>query len=370
MAAVLLPSGLFDLLPPQAAAEAHAARHLLTHFAACGYQQVTPTLVEYEDSLFGGKNQAASAHSFRIMDPISQRMMAVRADMTMQIARIAGSTLAHEPRPLRLCYAGQTLRTTAQGLRSARQFRQIGIELFGANSVQADVEVIQTATAALMGLGLGPLSVDINLGGVFDALVSALSAADKAQLTEAVSRKDSKAIEAFNLPLISELIAAAGPAATALKKLETLTGLPPALAAAIADLKQAVTLLAQRFGDALSITIDPLELRGFGYYCGIGFSLFLKNEQVEVGRGGRYQTEHQEQATGFTLYTEHLVSVLPIPAQAPLVLLASDTTETEAQRVREQGYRTCYAVTASLQEEAKTQQIRHIYRNHKLEEIA
>lgn len=370
MAAVLLPSGLFDLLPPQAAAEAHAARSLLLHFTACGYAQVTPTLVEYEESLFGGKNAAAASQCFRVMDPISQRMMAVRADMTMQIARIANSLLADEPRPLRLCYAGQTLRTTAQGLRSARQFRQIGIELFGANSQQADVEVIQTAASALLGLGLGALSVDLNLGGILDSLIGNLSAEDKAQLSEAVSRKDAKAIEAFNLPLVSQLVAAAGPADLALAKLKALQHVPDALAAAIATLTQVAGQLKQRLGDQLSVTIDPLELRGFGYYSGLGFSLFLKNEQVEVGRGGRYFTDSGETATGFTLYTEHLLSVLPIPQLAPLVLLANDTSEAEAATLRAQGLRVCYAMSDNLKAEAKQQGIARMYYNHKLEEIA
>ena len=100
----LLPAGLHDLLPPRAGQESAAITGILEVFAASGYEQVKPPLVEFESTLAGnGANGGGSlsGQMFRLMDPVSQRMMAVRADITLQVARIAGTRLAAAPRPLR-----------------------------------------------------------------------------------------------------------------------------------------------------------------------------------------------------------------------------------------------------------------------------
>ena len=103
----LLPAGLGDLLPPDAEREARAIGIAIERFAAFGYERVKPPLVEFEESLLGGPGAALASQTFRLMDPVSQRMMGVRADMTVQVARIAATRLRKAPRPLRLCYAGQ-----------------------------------------------------------------------------------------------------------------------------------------------------------------------------------------------------------------------------------------------------------------------
>ena len=102
----LLPAGLEDLLPPDSAFEAGVMERLLACFGGYGYERVKPPLVEFEENLLKGSGAATASEIFRLMDPVSQRMMGVRADMTMQVARIAQTRLARAPRPLRLSYAG------------------------------------------------------------------------------------------------------------------------------------------------------------------------------------------------------------------------------------------------------------------------
>ena len=337
----LLPSGLFDYLPPRAELEARIVGTLLSHFRACGYAQVSPPLLEFEESLLGDASADLATKSFRVMDPLSQRMMALRADMTMQIARIAGHLLGNEPRPLRLCYNGQTLRTTPDAMRATRQFRQIGIECFGQASLMQDVEVIQTAVAAVRQLGLSDLSLDLNFGAMFDALTPELSASQRTELLAAVRRKDSSAIERFGIGTIGTLVNCAGNAPQALSALRA-ASLPAAIAPMVEALEAIVQLLNDRLGGALSITIDPLEMHGFGYYSGVSFSLYLKSKQAEIGRGGRYTTHYGETASGFTLYSEDLLAVLPLPEERPRKVLSSSATEAEAQEWRDKGFVTVY----------------------------
>ena len=113
----LLPAGLADLLPPDAAREARAIDVAIERFAAFGYERVKPPLVEFEESLLGGPGAALGSQTFRLMDPVSQRMMGVRPDMTVQVARIAVTRLKHEPRPLRLSYGGNVIRVRGSALK-------------------------------------------------------------------------------------------------------------------------------------------------------------------------------------------------------------------------------------------------------------
>src|SRR5260221_12999726 len=152
----LVPPGLADMLPGEAAFEAAMVERVMGVFAAWGYDRVKPPLIEFEDSLLSGPGAAMAAHTFRLMDPVSHRMMGLRADITPQVARIAASRLKNSPRPLRLSYAGQVLRVKGEQMRPERQLGQAGIELVGATSAAADAEGVLLAVFALGHAG-GPL---------------------------------------------------------------------------------------------------------------------------------------------------------------------------------------------------------------------
>jgi ATP phosphoribosyltransferase regulatory subunit len=124
-------------------------------------------LVEFEDSLFNGAGVSMTENSFRLMDPASGKMMGIRADMTVQVARIATTRLAHLERPLRLCYSGEVLRAHPDNLNPDRELVQVGAELIGPNTVTADLEVIQIALDALKRLGTKNISIDITCTGTY-----------------------------------------------------------------------------------------------------------------------------------------------------------------------------------------------------------
>ena len=124
----LLPEGFRDQLSPKAEQEAALVRGLMDSFLSHGYDRVSPPLVEYEDSLLVGAGATRAKQMFRLMDPDTQRMMAIRADMTIQMARLAATRLTDTPRPLRLAYSGTVLRTKGSQMRPDRQFIQAGVE--------------------------------------------------------------------------------------------------------------------------------------------------------------------------------------------------------------------------------------------------
>lgn len=359
----LLPPGMSDLLPPDAAYEAATVESLIAAFAAQGYDRVKPPLLEFEETLLGGAGASMAGQTFRLMDPISHRMLALRADMTLQIARIATSRLGHAPRPLRLCYAGQVLQVSGSQLRPQRQVGQAGCELIGAAGATADAEIVALAAQALTAVGVQGLSVDLNLPTLVPAVCRALGVSDAQMVTlrAALDRKDAAGVAAQGgaaAELLGALLAAAGPAR---KTLATLNGLklPEAAAREVARLAEVVGLIGAAAPD-LKLTIDPVENRGFEYHSGVSFVMFALNVRGELGRGGRYMAGangSSEPATGFTLFMDTVLQAMAGPQRTKKLYLPHGTTPADGQRLRAEGWTTVAALAADSDAKAAARKL-------------
>ena len=368
----LLPAGMQDGLPPEAAREADAAERLVAHFDAWGYGRVKPPMMEFEENLLHGPGLAMADQTFRVQDPVSQRMLALRPDMTLQVARIAGSRMSNSPRPLRLAYAGQVVRVKGSQLRPERQFGQVGAELIGASGPSADVEVILMAVEALEAIGLENLSIDLGLptlaGLVLDNV--GLSKEQESELRTALNRKDASAVAALGDDLgdaatgaLLGMIEAVGTADAALKKL-TAIDLPQSARQLCSHLSAVINGL-KAANPNIQLTVDPVEIRGFEYHTGVTFALFARAADSELGRGGHYQTEgngNAENATGFTVFMDTVMQALPAGEEKGSVFLPANTQAHKAQELREQGWRTIGALieTDDVEQEARRLNCTHL----------
>ena len=341
----LLPAGLGDVLPPDAEAEARTVARLLDVVGAHGYERVKPPLIEFEDALLSGPGATLAAQSFRLMDPVSRHMLAVRPDMTTQVARIAGSRLARAPRPLRLCYSGQILRVAGTQMRPERQFTQAGAELVGVDCPEADAEVATLAAEALTDVGVRRLALDLNLPPLTGGLAEALGfdAQTAAALRAALDRKDAAAVTELggaHTDLFLGLLRAAGPAETALARLRALD-LPETARRGI-DRLDAVQAQVRAALPELTVTVDPVEHRGFEYQSGVSFTLYARGVRGELGRGGRYTAGGgegpDEPATGFTLFLDTVMRALPPPAAPERIYLPHGTGAVDARALRAAGW--------------------------------
>ena len=342
----LLPAGLHDVLPPEAAHEAAAVQRLLSEFAGLGYERVDPPLMEFEDNLLSGSGAAMANQTFRLMDPLSQRMMAVRADITPQIARVASTRLRNEARPVRLCYAGQVLRVKGSHLRPERQVTQVGVELIGALEPEADAEVVLLAVQALDAVGVRHLSVDLCVPTMVPLVCRGLGLGEEeAQgLRAALDRKDAAAVAAFGgeaATLLQALMSASGPADRAIQALSSLT-LPAMAEKDRRRLTEVVRLLRAGRPD-LTVTVDLVEHRGFEYQTGVSFTLFARGVRGELGGGGRYRIgvthadDEGEPATGFSLYMDTLLRAVPAP-EAPRRVYVPHGAGPAAAKLRAEGW--------------------------------
>ena len=365
---VLLPAGLRDLLPPDAETEASAVESLMEVFASHGYQRVKPPLLEFEDSLLAGSGAAVAEQTFRLMDPVSQRMMGLRADTTPQVARIATTRLAHEPRPLRLSYAGQCLRVRGTQLAPDRQIAQAGIELIGCDNSAADAEIVLVGSEALASVGLTRISFDLTLPKLVSVLLddAGFEGPTRARLARALDRKDAASVALFAgrlAPTLTDLLLAAGPADRALEALR-MAHLPAAahgLASRLAEVVSAIRIRAPM----LRLTVDPVEFRGFHYETGVSVTIYAPGRHEELGRGGRYVSSDVEPATGLTLFPDAVLRAAPARNARQRLYVPVDTDQDEAARMRRLGYATITALDPGRDPLAEARRLlcSHILRN-------
>ncbi len=338
----LLPEGLEDRLPLEAARITAAMRACLDVLDAHGYDRVRPPLLEFEASLVGrmaGVTVGETSAMFRFVDPASLRTLALRSDMTPQVGRIAATSLAAAPRPLRLAYCGDTVLIKASQLDPARERLQLGAELIGADSVAAAGEVVMLAVEALKAAGLTGISVDFTLPDLVDTL------ADKAfplapDQIEAVRReldtKDAGGLKAAGGTAYLPLLYATGPFASALALLRAVDA-----GGALKSRLDGLEAIAATVGDAATITLDPTERHGFEYQSWFGFTVYAEGLRRAAGRGGTYRIAgSDEPATGFTLYLDRLADIAPQPEAVRMVYLPTGHDRAAAARLRFEGWRT------------------------------
>ena len=333
-------------MPPEAEAAASILRAVLDCVATHGYARVAPPLAEFEEELAGRLKSARSKDLLRFVDPVSQRTLALRPDITAQIGRIATTRMASDARPLRLCYGGLVLKLRATQLRPERELTQAGAELVGSDSVAAAIEVIGVAIEALMASGVRNVTLDLTLPDLVDALAAGplpLAPDRIDSVKTALDAKDAGALSATNAAVYLPLIAAAGPVEMAIAQLRGL-GLGKTLEGRLTALEAIVAAL----GDRVRITLDPTERHGFEYQSWIGFSLFCEGLAGEAGRGGSYTILHadgrEEPAIGFSLYLDPLVDLGLMQAKARRIFIPLDAPAGAAAALRQKGWVTVSAI--------------------------
>ena len=342
----LLPEGLEDRLPLEAARITAAMHACLDVLGAHGYDRVRPPLLEFEASLAGrmaGVTVGEGSSMFRFVDPASLRTLALRSDMTPQIGRIASTSLKSAPRPLRLAYCGDTVVIKASQLDPARERLQLGAELVGADSVAAASEAVMLAIEALKAAGLTGISVDFTLPDLVDTLAGADGLGPfplAPEQIEAVRReldtKDAGGLKAAGGAAYLPLLYATGPFGQALAALREVDA-----GGALKSRLDGLEAIAAAVGDAARITLDPTERHGFEYQSWFGFTLYADGLRRAAGRGGTYRIAgSDEAATGFTLYLDRLAEVAPQPEAARVVWLPLGHDRAAAAQLRSEGWRT------------------------------
>ncbi len=343
----LLPEAIEDLLPAEAAQIEALRRRLLDEFALNGFQLVVPPLLEFADALLSESDADLSLRTFKLVDQLSGRTLALRADTTPQVSRIDAHLLNRQG-VTRLCYCGSVLHTRPSNLLGTREPLQIGAELYGHAGLEADHEVVSLLAEALRLADLPPSRIDLGHVGIFRALTDGLRLAPR--LDQALF----DALQAKDVPALRELTTGLpDPQRAGLLFLPELYGGIEVLARAAACLP-ALPQISRALGDLLRLATDlsrlPLsfdlaDLRGYHYHSGVVFAAYCDNSPSALALGGRYDSigarfGRARPATGFSLDLRALAR-LSAPQPFPGAILApwpeDEVLRAEIGRLRERG---------------------------------
>ncbi len=317
----LLPEYIQDMLPDEAWRIEKMRAQLLELMRVHGYQLVAPPMLEYAESLLLDGSRDMDLRTFKLVDQLSGRTLALRADITPQVARIDAHLLNRQG-VVRLCYAGSVLHTQPAGLTRTRELLQVGAELYGHGGVESDLEIQQLMLQSLAMLGVEKVHLDLGHVGVFRSLVSHAGLAPELEneLFAALQGKDSATLQTLAQTLDVTL-------RDALLALPTLYGkcdevlararrqLPDhsGIRAALDMLRAACSSLQPLVAH---VGIDLADLRGYHYHSGMVFAAYHAGSHDAIALGGRYDDlgksfGRARPATGFSMDLRRLYNLLP-----------------------------------------------------------
>ncbi len=323
----LLPERISDILPSEARRIEELRRRLLDLFRSYGYELVMPPLFEYLDSLAAGSGSDLELRTFQMVDQLSGRTLGLRADFSPQVARIDAHLLGRKG-VTRLCYSGSVLHARPAGLTATREPIHAGVEIYGHEGVEADVEVIELMVRSIQAAGLNrqpiPIRVDLCHMGIVPALLASVDSIDEDEIYRLLQAKDAPGLkqglsgvpEAVRQTLLA-LTRLHGPARGSASVLSEARRTLPKLAALDSVFDQLERLVTSAVWDRLpdvELLIDLADLRSYRYHNGISFAAYIDGLPGAVARGGRYDGigrafGRARAATGFSLELRELAAL-------------------------------------------------------------
>lgn len=326
----LLPEGIEEVLPSNARQLEDLRRKLLDVFSCWGYELVIPPMVDFLDSLLTGSGHDLELQTFKLTDQVSGKMLGVRADMTPQVARIAGHHFKNDW-PTRLCYVGTILHTLGDNLEKTRSPMQIGAELYGHSGLESDLEVIRLMLEMLAVSGIENVHLDLGHVGIYRALSqqAGLSQKQEAELFDVLQRKAmtelSELLASFSISdeltrIFTLLPKLNGGRDVFTRAAELLANADESVKLALQDLEALADRLTSQF-PSLPVHFDLSELRGYHYHTGVVFAAFIPGVGKEIARGGRYDNigaffGRARAATGFSADLKKLVALAAVDTES------------------------------------------------------
>jgi ATP phosphoribosyltransferase regulatory subunit len=282
-----IPSGTRDVLPEEMRELRRIERALLDTFAEYGYGEISTPAVEFEETL--RLADLGLSPSYRVVDDGGE-LLALRADMTVPIARVVATRYATAEPPLRFCYAANAYRAVRPHRGQMREFLQAGAELVGRPGPAGTAEVLTVLCRSLHATGLRGFRVGLGDAALYPALLDAYEVPDAArtQILHELSTRDFVGIEREIAQLGLDPAAA-----RTLSRIPRMRGGAAVLQAesaplrdALAGLREIVELLDSDVAER--VIVDLGRFPRLGYYTGAMFEVYDPGLGEPLGGGGRY----------------------------------------------------------------------------------
>lgn len=283
-----------DFLPAEARLRGALAARVERSFAVHGYHRVVVPAFEHAAVLERGLGSLDPDEVLRFVEPETGAIVALRPDLTPQIARLVVTRLLDEPGPVRLAYHGSVWRRRRARARRHQQIPQAGIELVGLSATVGDLEVLRVGAAAVRAAGLPRFVIDVGHVGVAGALLAEVPAVARASLVEVLALKDTSALvsRAEQAGLRGGMLAGIA----ALPDLHGGADIWPRARRVLGGTVAAGALdELHRLWDRLcteepgaEVVVDLGETSRFEYYSGMTCQFLAEGPGEAIGSGGRY----------------------------------------------------------------------------------
>ncbi len=309
---LITPEGTKDLLFDECTARRNVEDKIHKIFKSCGYAEIVTSGLEFFDVFNLNSRYFPQESLYKLVDS-KGRLIVLRPDSTVPIARVVATRLKEASLPLRLYYNQCVYNMTPLLTGKSDQIVQTGIELIGSSSRTADLEVIGMAVETLSVCCKDGFSLEIGDVGFFKEIM------DRLETDDNTKEEIRSLIETKNYPALNDALDKIGEnkVTTALKQLPRLFGgeevFEKALKlfsdektdAILSDLKQ-LYIEVKKLAKNGNITVDLGMVNRTDYYTGVIIKGYLAGYGEEILSGGRYDKLISEfgydvPATGFAV---------------------------------------------------------------------
>lgn len=319
-----------------------------------GYRDIETPMFEFFDVFSNEIGTIPSRELYKFFDREGNTLV-LRPDFTPPVARAAARYLLDEKMAVRLTYLGHAFVNNSSYQGRLKETTQIGGELIGDGSADADAEIIALVVQLLLASGLEDFQISLGHVGFFHALVAEAGFSEQLtrELEELITNKNSFGVRKLvEEQPVSErqkqcFAALTGLFGTqeALDRAETLTDNPQALAA-VGRLREIWRTL-KLYGVEKYVSFDLGMLSRYMYYTGIIFRGYTYGTGEAIIKGGRYDNllahfGKASPAVGFVAVVDQLLSALsrqkithPVSASHCMMIYGNEQQAEAIRRARE-----------------------------------
>ncbi len=306
-----LPDGVDELLPPKALQVETLRRSLVDKYIDSGYEFIIPPLLELSETIGGEAHDEIKSHAFSFKDNLTGKNLSIRPDISEQASRIDAYRIQSDE-TVRLCYAGEVVKSKSSKVLRSRTTIQVGAEIFGDPSKEAELESINLMLSSLAIAGIENTTLSLGHAGftasvlapfkdlgeeIFLNIESALYKKSKSDLDNIIP--DSHVSKGSLLTLCDmygkkDIIKKAK---EEFSHIENSNDCLDHLEAIVEEIEEK---------QEMNLHIDLGEIQGFKYHNGIVFSAYSSSAGYVLAKGGRYDglrksSDQDRPAVGFDL---------------------------------------------------------------------
>lgn len=316
------PEGVRDIYNRECETKLTLQQKLSTVLHLYGYQDIQTPTFEYDDVFRKEIGSTSTKELYRFFDR-EGNILALRPDITPSVARAAATLFEGEDLPIRLCYIGNTFINHSSYQGRLKENTQMGAELIGLDSVEADAEMIAMVVDGLKKTGLTEFQVNIGHIDFIQSLLEStgLEEEEKEEIRELITNRNY-----FGVEEILDNRSVKGSVKDAFRILPELVGGQEVLERAAriapsANARLALTRLQQIYRLLMiykaedHVTFDLSMMGSYGYYTGIIFRAYTYGTGDAVVRGGRYDHLLEKfgkntPSIGFAIIVDELMNAL------------------------------------------------------------